>query len=229
MSAGDIDRESHWWDGRRKVSVVVDTEGWFDPFAVELVSSINALNDQAEFYRHATDVPPGEITFFLSCTRIVPPEILARSKLNLVVHASKLPEGRGFSPLVWQILEGKDVIPVSLIEAVDGVDEGNVFLVDEVRFEGHELNDAMRHRLGRAVNDLCLRFLRLPDIPSSIPQSGEPCWYPRRRPKDSELNADASISSQFNLLRVVDNERYPAFFNHRGRRFIIKVYDAGPT
>ena len=35
------------------------------------------------------------------------------NKNNIVVHASDLPKGRGFSPMSWQILEGKNKIKLS--------------------------------------------------------------------------------------------------------------------
>ena len=40
---------------------------------------------------------------------------------------------------------------------------------------------------------------------------------------DSRLDPDDTIAQQFNLLRVVDNERYPAFFELLGRRYILKI------
>ena len=45
----------------------------------------------------------------------------------------------------------------------------------------------------------------------------------RRTPADSRLDPDKSIAEQFELLRVVDNQRYPAFFDHRGRRYRITI------
>ena len=41
----------------------------------------------------------------------------------------------------------------------------------------------------------------------------------------SELDINKSIKSQFNMLRVVDNERYPAFFSHKKKKYIIKIYE----
>ena len=49
-------------------------------------------------------------------------------------------------------------------------------------------------------------------------------FYPKRTKKDSELDIKKSIKQQFNKLRVVDNERYPAFFIMNGQKYILKVY-----
>ena len=37
------------------------------------------------------------------------------------------------------------------------------------------------------------------------------------------VDPELSLAEQFNLLRVVDNQRYPAFFHWRGQRFTLNV------
>ena len=55
------------------------------------------------------------------------------------------------------------------------------------------------------------------------PQEGEPTYYPRRKSEDSELDINKTISEQFDLMRVADNERYPSFFNFRGHCYKITI------
>ena len=57
---------------------------------------------------------PGDVCFLLSYGRIVSEEWLALHRHNLVVHASALPKGKGWSPMSWQILEGASTIPITL-------------------------------------------------------------------------------------------------------------------
>ena len=45
--------------------------------------------------------------FVIGYTKILPKEFLEGNKLVLVIHESDLPKGKGFSPVQWQILEGK--------------------------------------------------------------------------------------------------------------------------
>ena len=47
------------------------------------------------------------IVFILNYTKILPKSFLLKNNLNLVVHTSELPKGKGFAPLQWQILENK--------------------------------------------------------------------------------------------------------------------------
>ena len=54
-------------------------------------------------------------------------------------------------------------------------------------------------------------------------QLGELSHYRRLRSVDSQLDPERSLADQFNLLRVVDNLNYPAFFSMSGRTFSIQV------
>ena len=56
------------------------------------------------------------------------------------------------------------------------------------------------------------------------PQVGKETFYPRRNKKENELDVNKTITEQFNLLRVVDNERYPAYFYKYGKKYILKIY-----
>ena len=107
------------------ISILVDNDSWILPFAQQLECDLSD-NYQCQLIRNANDIPHGDICFFLGCTHIVSKEILARNRYNLVVHESNLPQGKGFAPMSWQILAGKKIITISLIEANDEVDSGNI-------------------------------------------------------------------------------------------------------
>lgn len=209
-----------------KISVVVDNpKSWFLPFASDLVKRLSK-SGETSLLQQADEIPAGtEVAFLLSCERKVPSSLLARSRHNIVVHASHLPRGKGMSPLTWQILEGKNEIPLTLFEAVEAIDAGPVYLQDSIRFSGSELLPEMQAQLGNRVVDMCSRFAR--EYPAILqrgqPQKGSESFYRRRKPEDSRLDPDKTIAEQFDLLRVVDNERYPAFFEYRGRRYLLTI------
>jgi methionyl-tRNA formyltransferase len=170
-------------------------------------------------------LPEVDIAFLLSLSRIVPAEILRRNAHNLVVHESALPEGRGWSPLTWQVLEGREEIPVSLIEAGERVDSGDIYAQKPIRLTGNELVSELREQQAAATLALCRAFVgRYPFVcDEARPQAGAPSYYPRRRPADSRLDPDKTLREQFNLLRVADPERYPAFFELAGRRYEVRL------
>lgn len=205
------------------VSVVVDNPSWILPHADSLVAKARAAGHDAYLCRTHDDVRDGAVAFYLGCVRITPAPVLARNRRNLVVHESLLPKGRGFSPLSWTILEGRNEVPVCLIDAAEDVDAGNIIFQDTLRFRGDELIGEMREALGAITVDLCLRFLGADPYPAGCPQAGEPSYYKRRTPADSRLDPEKTIAEQFDLLRIVDNERYPAFFTYRGCTYRLNV------
>jgi methionyl-tRNA formyltransferase len=58
-------------------------------------------------------------------------------------------------------------------------------------------------------------------------QSGKGNFYPRRRPKDGELDIDKSLREQFNLLRVGNNEGWPSHFCIDGHEYVLKIFKSG--
>lgn len=211
------------WPDMRRISVIADPPGWFTPFTHQLCDRLTAAGHPATRLDSQKDVPEGDIAFYLSCTGITPPATLAKNTMNVVVHASALPQGRGFSPLVWQVLEGKNTIPLTMITMAEEVDSGDILIQRDLVFQGHELNDEMRDAMGQAIVDMCFDVATADAPPTPQPQSGPSSWYPRRGPKDSRLDPDQTLSDQFNLLRVVDNERYPAFFDLQGHRYTLTI------
>lgn len=213
-----------WWTKKpRKVNIIVDNDSWIIPFAHRLVDLVNEQGDNACFFSSYNDTTPADISFYLGCVKITPKETLEKSKKNLVVHASDLPSGRGFSPLTWQILEGKNDIPVCLLEMAEEVDAGAIIYKDYINFKGNELLKELQFCLGKKTIEICLRYTNSKVIPCGIEQKGKSSYYSRRRAEDSILNPHKSIIENFNLLRIVDNEKYPAYFEFMGRRYVIHI------
>jgi len=213
-----------WWHNKpRRINIVVDNDSWVIPFAKELVKKINTVGDKAIFVGDYAKLQAAEVSIYLGCVTLTPPEVLAKSQKNLVAHASDLPKGRGFSPLTYMILEGKNDIPLCLLEMAAEADAGPVIYKEWIKYEGHELIDELRQKLGQAQVDICLKYLAAKEIPKATPQEGEPSYYKRRRPEDSRLDITKPLAEQFGLLRVADNDKYPVYFEKDGKKYILKV------
>jgi methionyl-tRNA formyltransferase len=170
------------------------------------------------------DLPGGTLLFLVSCGQIIGPRERQQYEAALVLHASDLPRGRGWSPHIWAIVDGASTITLCLLEAADPVDSGAVWLRTTFELEGHELLGEINERLFRAELELMSRAVDEFGGLQPMPQVGEPGMYLRRRtPEDSRINPALSIADQFELLRVVDNDRYPAFFDHRGARYVLTI------
>lgn len=202
-----------------------DRNSWLNAYLPELILNWLDEGHRVLWAHEIEDLLHADFCFYLSCGQIMPPSILKQYLHNLVIHKSDLPRGKGWSPLTWQILEDKNRIPVTLLEAAERVDSGRVYAQEWLEFEGHELIDEMRERQAKATIKLCKLFVDgYPKILAEArEQIGEESFYPRRQPADSRLNPTQSIKAQFDLFRVVDNQHYPAFFDLNGQRYFLRI------
>lgn len=176
---------------------------------------------QVELVRKKTELSGGDILFLISCTEIVGAADRSAYRATLVLHASDLPRGRGWSPHIWRLIEGADEITLSLLEAEDKVDSGRIWKQLNFPIPKHALWDEINARLFEAEIELIDfavgEFERI--RPTTQDQSIEPSYYPRRTPADSQIDPTQSIASQFDKIRVSDPNRYPAFFELHGMKY----------
>lgn len=107
-----------------KIAILTSPNQWFIPYAKELNQQIE---NSKLFYNH-TEIFNFDIVFILSYHKLIDKIFLKTNKHNIVIHASSLPQGKGWSPFFHQIIEGKNEITFSLFEADDRVDNGDIYL-----------------------------------------------------------------------------------------------------
>ena len=207
------------------ICIVFDEDSWIFPFVLDLETKLKKLGHFVTILNTFDSTNCYDIVFMLSYSKIVPEYLLRLNKNNIVVHESALPNGKGWSPLTWQILDGKNEIPITLFEASSAIDSGNIYIQDVIRFNGSELIDELHNKQGNATVSLCIEFVSKYTfyIEHAKQQKGYSSYYRKRIPADSELDINDTIKNQFNLLRVVDNKRYPAFFLYEGERFYLYI------
>jgi len=210
-----------------KISILIDkANSWPHPYVKKLAVKLSARNHIVNIFNTYTKLKKADFLFIVGYTKKIPPEYLKLHKHNLIVHESGLPQGRGFAPLFWQVLEGKNKIPIVLFDATAKIDAGPVFMKDKIILSEGELNNAIRDKQGKKTVELLTKFVDNYEALKSKAQKGKSSFYRRRTKKDSRLDINKTIAEQFNLLRIVDNECYPAFFNYKGHTYILKIYNA---
>lgn len=210
---------------KTKVTFLLDQKNnWIESYL--LTCTLIKVADKYEFQisRNYHEIKNQDIVFILGYTRILDEDFLKLNALNLVVHESALPKGKGFSPVQWQILEGSKSIPICLLEATRKVDSGDIILRDEFELLGHELYNEIREKQAKATIKIISDFLDIYPNFNKEKQIGSETIYPKRAINDGELNIDKSIRQQFNLLRISNNEEWPSFFTIYGRRYFLKIY-----
>ncbi len=208
-----------------RVNLLSDEGTWLNTAIHDLQEQLLNKQIQVNWVHDPNHLLAGDVCFILSCSRILSAKALGLNKNNLVVHASALPAGRGWSPMTWQILEGKQEIPLTLFEAKEAVDTGLIYQQTVLQLDGSELVDEWREAQSKALVKLCMEWIK--DYPNVLKfareQEGEASYYAKRRPNDSELDPSKTIAEQFNLLRTVDNNNYPAYFYMHGYKYLISI------
>jgi len=178
-----------------------------------------------EIIRRVSQAAGGDLLFLISCSELVTKADRDRYQAALVIHASNLPQGRGWSPHIWQLLEGRTEFTVTLLEAEDAVDSGDIWHQLTCKIPEHALWDEINQNLFDA--ELALMDYAVQNWGALQPRpqdsSIDPSYYPKRSPADSELDPAASLQELFNSLRLADPNRFPAFFKLHGHSYKLTV------
>ena len=146
-------------------------------------------NHQISIVRSKKELISGDILFLISCSEIISKSEREEFKKTLVVHASDLPYGRGWSPHVWEIINGATDITLSLLEAEDKVDTGDLWKKVSVYIPKTALFDEINELIFNA--ELELMYFAIENYntiePKKQPNINSKNWS-KRFPKDSLMN-----------------------------------------
>lgn len=226
---GDIltkaQKKNHIKNKNYTIYFTSDEGSWINPFIDKLIEELKPRGHKIHKIHNSTQLGVGDFNFILSYSKVIDAKCLGKNKHNLVVHESDLPEGKGWSPLTWQILEGKNNIPICLFEADEDVDSGEIYIKRNMKFSGSELLDELHIQQGETTIEMCRQFIEeYPEIlNTAVQQTGKETFYSKRTPEDSRLDPTKTIREQFNLLRIVDNEKYPAYFQINNHRYELTI------
>ena len=122
-----------------RITLLSDSDGWLDRYLPKLIQELWRRGHVVRWIHHPSELVEGDVCLLLSCGRLLSADQLALHRHNLVVHESALPQGQGWSPMTWQILDGANCIPVTLFEAVAQLDAGKIYLQQQIDLQGLEL------------------------------------------------------------------------------------------
>lgn len=208
-----------------KINILTSLDAEFAESAKQLQRGLSRFGHKSKIYTDHTAIANGDILFILSYFKILTNVELSLHTNNIVIHASDLPFGRGFSPMSWQIAEGRNLVVFSLFEAAEEIDAGKIYFKRSLELNGAELYFEWKKLQNQMVIEMALDFVaRLPDIlKQGVAQDGVGNIYRRRNKTDDQLDISKSLSSQFDLLRICNPDRFPAWFTYRGRSFKIRI------
>ena len=193
------------------------------PVYSQIIRWKNVSEHEVSVVSLASQLDEGDLLFLVSCSEIIASSVASKFKAVLVLHASDLPRGRGWSPHIWEILNGGDSITLSLIEAIQPVDSGRIYAQRVIPMAKDALWDEINCALFESelalIDDVVSNWGGL--IPYEQSTEVNVTYCRRRGPGDSRVDPNKSIAQQFNLLRVCDPNRFPAFFELFGKKYKI--------
>jgi methionyl-tRNA formyltransferase len=176
---------------------------------------------EVELLRTTKELSGGDLLFLISCSEVVKRPDRRKFQVTLVLHASDLPKGRGWSPHVWELATGAQHITLSLIEAEDQVDTGKIWAKRQISIPKDALFDEINHLLFSSELKLIDWAVENLELVKPAPQSNpdEATYYPKRTPLHSQIDPNRTIAEQFDQIRVCHPTRFPAFFELHGQKY----------
>ncbi len=210
---------------KKKIAFLFDNKNlWIKKYFNYKNINFSKKKYSLNFFTNKSKVKNFDVVFVLGYTKKLSNKFLKNNILTLLVHESNLPYGRGSAPIQWQILKNKKNIKICLIMVDKKLDCGDIILKDQMIFKGDELNGEIREKQAKYTLKIINNFLK--KYPKFIrkKQKGLPTYFRKRNELDSKLNINKSIKKQFNLLRICDNENYPAYFVFKSNKYKLKIY-----
>ena len=167
-----------------------------------------------------SELTNGDFLFLVSCSQFIPANMLMHYNHSLVLPAGDLPNARGWGPHIWKTTEGSEELTLTLLEANEPIDSGDIWLQCKISMPKYLIWDEINTLIFDAEINLMSQAVETVQniIPIAQSTTNPPTYYRKRQPSDSRLNIDKSLREQFNLLRIYNTNRYPAFFYFRKQK-----------
>ncbi len=92
--------------------------------------------------------------------KILPPDMLNMCRFGCInVHASILPEYRGAAPIQWAILDGKKETGVTIMKMNEGIDTGDIILIEKTPITQNETSEELFNRLAKMGGTALIKAL----------------------------------------------------------------------
>ncbi len=194
---------------------------WVDLRDFCLVHGISLYEVQSYGMQHETDhklisdLLPADF-YVVGWQRLIPKDIVSLSGAKFLgFHGSAnfLPWGRGRSPINWSIVEGRERFILHMFFISPGVDDGDVIGMEVYDITPEDSCRSLYYKTALAQACLIRRFssLLLEGNCPSLPQVGEPFYYPKRTPEDGQIDWRQPAEAICRLVRAV-TDPYPGAF-----------------
>ena len=89
-----------------------------------------------------------DVVIVVAYGKILPKDFLEFAKFGCInIHGSILPEYRGAAPIQWSVLDGKEFAGVTSMQMNEGLDTGDILLVEKTKIGENETSGDLYERL----------------------------------------------------------------------------------
>jgi methionyl-tRNA formyltransferase len=190
-----------------KINILIDNNHSFlNLWKKEIKEIITKFKHRSKLFINQKDIKKGDVLLILGCEKILQEEKLKLHKLNLVIHPSKLPSGRGGAALIWSILNNKKKFFLTMFNANEKIDRGDIVFVQKFSLKGHELHDEIRTIQAQQTIKLIIKFLKNIHRIKLTKQKGLGSYLKRRK-------IESTITSKFKVEENVGEDLNGIFAN----------------
>ena len=137
------------------------------------------------------ELSEGDLLFLISFHKILKNQDIANYRHSLLLHASDLPDGRGWSPHIWELIKGKNNVTVSILEVSYPADTGRILekLIIDIPETAicSEINQLVFNAELSLMKNAISAYPNFLFHKQREPSDSDNIW-PRRTPQNSEID-----------------------------------------
>lgn len=198
-----------------KVYIIATTRPWniqaFEKYTPEMNGKWFLATNPKELDALLVRLSKPRYIFFPHWSWKVPPAVHEQYEC-VCFHMTDVPYGRGGSPLQNLISRGVETTRLTALKMVEEMDAGPVYYKKPLSLDG-----SAQDIFERAVDPVYEMISCIADKePLPVEQAGEPVFFARRTPQQSEMPERGSIKELYDHTRMLDAISYPKAFLHYG-------------
>jgi methionyl-tRNA formyltransferase len=145
--------------------------------------------------------------FFLHWSWKIPPDVFDEFEC-VIFHMTDLPFGRGGSPLQNLIMRKIRETKISALRCVQALDAGPVYMKRPLSLSGSA--EEIFSRCKEIIFGMMIEIIK--SKPEPRQQEGEPVFFKRRKPEESQIRSFPSPEDLYDFIRMLDAPGYPHAF-----------------
>jgi methionyl-tRNA formyltransferase len=149
-----------------------------------------------------------DVVIVVAYGKILPKDFLEFAKFGCInIHGSILPEYRGAAPIQWSVLDGKEFAGVTSMQMNEGLDTGDILLVEKTKIGENETSGDLYERLtvlGAGVLIKTLEAIKNDSLNPQKQDDGKSSYAKMLDKSLSKIDWNLSAQEVHNKIRGLD-------------------------